>query len=527
MPKKVSKKAGYTQAQKLAYYKAKAARNYAGKGAYKPAPKSRAAGASIGRSIGGAASFLPGGSVLAPAASWLGDKIGGYLGNKLGSYFGWGAYSVNRNSLTVPEGNSPASMHTSGMTTRISHREYIGDILSSGTAGAFKLESYQMQPGSATMFPWLSDLAINYQKYRMLGAIIEFKSGSGDAITGTNTALGEVIISTNYNCADPNFTSRNQMENTQYCSSAKPSVSFVHIIECDPAMQAQEALYTSQSTIPISGLNPNDINWCNVQVATIGCQGTNVNLGSLYITYEIELIQPIEYSSIRRPLTDLFEGTTGWSAAAPWAGSVADGGNSLGGTLVSAGTTYYAFPNSVKDGLFQFTCYWRGSVSTIFVAPILTYTNCAASTILIVDSSSQMAAPGGSTSTQAILVQFVRVTGQGAVVTFGGAGTLPTTPVQSALMVAAIDGSFMSAAPRVPKSLYALPPPAKPTVMTPEPHKQIHRESTTIRDEYHEALSNCSDVGDSEVIERLKRKLAELENKSPALAYQVDRLNRQ
>jgi hypothetical protein len=40
------------------------------------------------------------------------------------------------------------------------------------------------------MFPWLSNIAQNFESYKLRGLVFEFKSMSGDALTSTNTALG-------------------------------------------------------------------------------------------------------------------------------------------------------------------------------------------------------------------------------------------------------------------------------------------------------------------------------------------------
>lgn len=436
----------YTQAQKLAYYKKKSQRTYRGKGAYfkgpnprgAPAPKSRAYGEMVGTGLGSMVKYIPGGAAFAAPAALLGQKLGGYLGNKLGSYMGWGEYRVKKNTLVVPEGNSPAQMHGDGRTTRICHREYITDIISSGTAGQFKLQSFQMQPGNNLIFPWLSSVALSYQKYKIHGAIVEFKSGSGDAINGTNTSLGECIISSNYNCADANFVNRMQMENTQYCSSAKPSVSFVHIIECDPALQAQETLYVSPTIAPQAGLGINDINFVNVQVATVGVQGTNVNLGSLYITYDIELIQPLSDYIDKYPKSDWFAPTLATVSAANPCGTanVADRGNSIGGQLVNS---TYIFPPLLQEGLFKFQWYVTGTAA-VFTAPGVTLTNCILRATMGGDIVGALAFPqNGVNATNVLLIYVIEILGQNASFVINSGGTIPTSPTGCGLMVDQID----------------------------------------------------------------------------------------
>lgn len=440
------KKKSYTQAEKLAYYKKKAAANYRGRGAYKmgsrPAPKSRAYGEAIGSGLGGMVKYIPGGAAFAAPASVLASKLGGYLGNRLGSYMGWGEYKVNKNSLMVDEGQSPANMHSSGQSTRICHREYVCDIISSATAGGFKLQNFPLQPGYSGTFPWMSSVALNFQKFNIRGAIAEFKSGSGDAITGTNTALGEVIISTNYNCADGLFVNRTQMENTQYCSSAKPSVSFVHVIECDPSLQAQENLYVSSKVTGLTGIGINEVNWGNLQVATVGCQGTNVNLGSLYITYDIELIQAIDDSVDRLPVGDWFSFAGATVTGANPCGTVAttaDPANSLGGTLVGA---TYSFPANLNQGLFKFIYSIQGTAAA-FTAPGATLVNCVLRPVMGNDTLSALAYPqNGLVASQVALLYTIEVTAANATITIGGAGAIPTNVTLGMFMIDKIDGDF-------------------------------------------------------------------------------------
>lgn len=280
------------------YYSNRRLGAYRGRGAY-AAPKSAAIGADLGGYLGSAVGLLPGGKAFSGLASMAGAKIGGFLGNKLGKYMGWGSYKVRSNSLMVPEGNSPAQMHTDGNYVRIAHREFIDDIYAPGD-GSATARTFQLNPGNSTVFPWLYLQALSYQKYKVLGAIYEFKSTTGNFSTATtaNPNVGEVVISTNYNAADPPFPTRIAMENTQYCSSAKPSTSFVHIVECDPALQAQENLYIVEGGVPRSQMSINEANWCQTTVATYATQSTAGNVqyqvGSLYITYDILLIQPVD-----------------------------------------------------------------------------------------------------------------------------------------------------------------------------------------------------------------------------------------
>lgn len=388
-------------------------RTYRGRGAYKgSAPKTASYGRMVGSGLGALTQYIPGvGKAIAPVATYAGAKIGQYLGGKLGEYMGWGAYSVTSNSLLVPEGNSPAAMHTSGSTVRISHREYISGLYASGD-GTDTQQVFVLNPGNPLMFPWLSGISRNFQKYKIHGAIVEFKSLSGpyQAGAGASSSLGDIVIASNYNCADPPFTSRQQMENTQFSSSVKPTKCLVHIIECDPRLQAQNQLYvaTTADGSANSGLTTNEANWCNVTIATFGTQaaGAPFLLGNIYITYDVELIYPID-----RTVSNVLSST--WFNAdaneprplGDVSTIVGNDGNSLPCNITN-GPNYnlFTFP-TLQSGLYlvQWSC--NGAApGDPFTAPSFTnFTNCLiASGIDVAGTPLNYAAPANGVVTSVV-----------------------------------------------------------------------------------------------------------------------------
>lgn len=416
--------------------------SYRGKGAY-TAPKSAAWGQAAGSALGSIAGFIPQTKAFAAPIAALASKLGGFLGNKLGTYMGWGDYSVNMNSLLVPEGNSPAQMHSDGKSIRICHREYIGDIISSSNVKEFSLQNFQVNPASSIAFPWLWNIAVNFQKYKLHGAIVEFKSSSGDALTTADTSLGTVLIASNYNCADDNFQNRTQMENTQYTSSAKPSVSFVHIIECDPHLQTQTSLYTAVDGIPHPGTSINEVNWVNVQVASLGMQGTNVNLGSLYITYDVELIQPINQSDSTVFRGDWFalSGASGDWISNVFPNNEANPENTLGGAIVSGDT--YVFPFNIQSGLFRMTYYCGPETpSGALGLPAFTGLNCTLVNTMPTPNAggnptSSIAGQGGADCMMATFT--FKITGSGAKISATAPGTFAAGISRGGLLIDQID----------------------------------------------------------------------------------------
>jgi hypothetical protein len=264
-----------------------------GKGAYsysKPGPWGRY-GRAIGSQIG---SHFLSPYIGKSAASSLGATAGG-LAHYIGRIFGSGDYiqgaAVKSNSIISPQAPSFASGAT---TVTIKHREFLGDVISSGTAGAFSITSFPINPGLASSYPWLSQVCgSTFQQYRVNGQVYEFRSMSSDALNSTNTALGQVIMCTDYDSADAAFTSKQQMENTEFGVSCKPSCNMIHAIECEPRLTTATELYVRAGSNPAN----TDIrlyDWGRTYVATNGCQGQSVNLGELWVSYDITFFKTIE-----------------------------------------------------------------------------------------------------------------------------------------------------------------------------------------------------------------------------------------
>lgn len=214
-----------------------------------------------------------------------GAAIGGSLGTLFGKVTGMGAYHVKTNTLMNPGASVPTFGEGGGCT--MAHREFIGDV--SGSV-AFTNTTYSINPGLSNLFPWLSLCAQQFEEYQMLGMIIEFKSTSATALNSTNTALGTVIMATNYDSHDANFQNKQQMESYQYSTSAAPSVSQLHPIECDPRKNVMKNLFVRTGSVP-TGADSLFYDVGVFQLATVGMQAAAV-IGELWVTYHVKFLRP-------------------------------------------------------------------------------------------------------------------------------------------------------------------------------------------------------------------------------------------
>lgn len=350
----------------------------------------------------------------------LGGNIGKFLGNGIASIIGEGdytimgpqpSYNVLSNSSQIPK------FSTSDRTNIICHREYLGDI--SGTS-AFTNTAYPLNPGLSQTFPWLSTVAENFQEYIIHGCIFEFRPLTTDF--ANSGVPGVVVMATNYNADSPNFATKQQMENSEYAVSVKPTLPLIHGIECALQLTSIPHRYVRTGSVP-SNQDLRLYDYGNFQFATQNNSPTVV-LGELWVSYCVEFFKPI------LPLD-----AGGVASSIHITRSAASGGNPFGTTtLISNGTIPNSITNTTLTVLVQpaqqylLSVYWNGTAST-FTNPNPTYVGLKAQTYFNNDTGANVFAPNNgvlttNSSFQVVLVSTLTSSGN-ATITLGTIGTLP------------------------------------------------------------------------------------------------------
>lgn len=365
------------------------------------------------------------------AAGDLVHPIAGFLGGKLGHLIeqvtGFGDYKVEQNSI-LQGGMSPPQIVNSVDKGEviIRHREYIGDITATKE---FVNRSYIINPGLASTFPWLSQIANSYEQYRLRGMMFEFNSTSSDALlsSSTSTALGTVMMMTEYDIADEPPTGKRQMLNAEWSCSSKPSLTFIHPIECKKSLSAQSILYSRGGAIP-DGFDERLYDFARFNIATEGMQADGGTLGELWVTYEVSFMKQ-QYSYVG--LTDHYR-LSSITSARPFGtvvGSNTDNGGTLGG-LIAGDALSYAFPSQVSSGQYLWVYNVQGGTATASInAPAPSYTNAtpkiywAGSTGIDTQAYPESPPSPGGTSAAIMMSGVCEVTKQGAYIILSGAGT--------------------------------------------------------------------------------------------------------
>jgi len=359
-----------------------------------------------------------------------GAALGGMAGRGIASLSGMGDYTISKNSLLqLDEGMQVASFGDMNHGVIIMHREFITDITQSI---AFTLSSLPINPGLPGSFPWLSQIAPNFDQYQILGMIFHFKSTASDFGTTTNMAMGTCILATDYDSADTNYGNKLEMENAQYSTSCKPSIDCMHAIECDPDITFAPIKYVRTGAVPTN----KDIRLYdqgNFQFATTGMPANGGAIGELWVTYKIAFFKPALNNGAQL-LTDWYRSATATNTSR-WGSSAVRSTNSSLGTSVTNNTLF--FPGQLSSPVAYAkigTAYWityacLGSSTALSTIAAISGADCTAQ---LIDQQS------ADTTTRQWFTAKVIITGPAPQIQIT-AMTLPGTPTQCTVIVTQID----------------------------------------------------------------------------------------
>lgn len=203
---------------------------------------------------------------------------------------------INAGAAAAPQVPRFTGQRDGGVIT-ISHREYIADVYApaanGGVADAFGIQSYQINPGLEKTFPWLSQIAANYEEYTLHQCMFTFRSTVSD-FAATSGQVGQVVMATQYNAASEPFTDKRTMMEYDAAMSCKTSESLLHGVECDPAkLSGPKGRFVRANPVEISqDVNQYDHAQFNVAVCDAPLVYAGQSMGELWVSYTIELRKP-------------------------------------------------------------------------------------------------------------------------------------------------------------------------------------------------------------------------------------------
>jgi len=396
-------------------------------------------------------------------AEWAakGDKIGDIgssIAHPLATVLGLGSYSLKKNSFAT----GAPFMHSQDPRARICHREFLGNITGST---AFQLTSYDLNPGQANTFPWLSREAQNWEEYKFHGLCFTYRSLSATALNSVNTALGAVCMATQYNSLNPLFTTKIQMEDAQFGVSGKPATDLIHFVEC--AKDANPLCEGYVRTGPVQG-DQRVTDLGKFSIATVGMQAS-AEIGELWVSYDVEFVKPkLLFEGAQLAQADHWS----WYGNVKFANSDYIGDNltvvssAIGGTLPNAAT--YNFPATANSRYYIVVyTYENLSDASVVTMPDIGFVNCVGwlnfntapgavpKNQTAKDSLGTTGICGNkdpnSTKSGGCVVALVHVTSGSAQITFSGGNNGGAATVMGDLIVAAYGGPGFGVEPLIPR----------------------------------------------------------------------------
>jgi len=239
----------------------------------------------------------------------------GGLHSGRGMYTGMGEYQAEANDLlqsskstmgVVPQFASQAEEHVI-----ISRREYVSEIFGppAGAGQAFTLQAFPINPGLERTFPWLSQIAQNYDEYEIHQLVFTFKSTTTESTSATNGQVGMVILNTNYNAGAANFQDKAEMQQYTGVASTRLTESCQHFVECDPTKNSGSVGEYIRANPIIEGqdIKSYDHGKFQIAIANAAAEYANVSLGELWVSYTILLRKPKFFTALGLGITkDIF-----------------------------------------------------------------------------------------------------------------------------------------------------------------------------------------------------------------------------
>jgi len=224
----------------------------------------------------------------------LGGPAGAMVGRGMSTITGYGDYTVKANSLSnstmIGEmADQVPVFKQQGADIRVRHCEFVTDLVVPVDKAAFNSNTFDIDPTSTVTFPWLASVAAKYQKFKVKGLVVGYRSTSTDYNNS-----GVVAIAVNYDPAETAYASMTDLLNSKFAVSTKPSNSMLAPVECDPSRSPMDGYYVKHVTsTDVSEASIRQTVMGKINIATSGLTlDPGATIGQVYVSYDIEFLYP-------------------------------------------------------------------------------------------------------------------------------------------------------------------------------------------------------------------------------------------
>jgi hypothetical protein len=188
-----------------------------------------------------------------------------------------------------PSGNRQGQNFRSGKISNEVDMEYVGEIVSTST-GFVVLNTYSVNPGQLSVFPWLAKKALLYEKYQFKYLEFIYKPQvSQFASLGTT---GKVILSFDYDASDAPPSSKQQAEDTDPSADGMPYERVSLKMNPRELHKNSDAKFVRPAGLP-GGSDIKTFDCGVLSVSTSGIEANSGTLGELWVRYNCVLSVPV------------------------------------------------------------------------------------------------------------------------------------------------------------------------------------------------------------------------------------------
>lgn len=222
------------------------------------------------------------------------DALKNYTGS--GLYEGQGSYDESPVTNHLIGGDPIAKFSSPGDetgTVSITRTEFVSDIYAPNSSSlSFKNTAYPLNPGIERSFPWLAQLASNFEEYRFAQLMYEYRSMTTESTSSASS--GTVIMATNYNAVSPSFEEKSTMMEYEGSMSSKITQSMRHGVECDDTKLSGSSGHYVRSNPVSNGQDARilDHGTFQIAVANIPLEYADLAIGELWVAYTVILRKP-------------------------------------------------------------------------------------------------------------------------------------------------------------------------------------------------------------------------------------------
>lgn len=162
----------------------------------------------------------------------------------------------------------------------VRHSEYLGEI--SGSVG-YANKAYSINPGLPQSFPWLANIAIQYEEYRVKKLVYRYETEASSSTKGT------VVLVTDVDALDSAFGSKQQALDYRGAVRTAPWTRVSHNAQT-AARSPYGARFVRSGAVPAGG-DAKTYDTGVFQVITQGMADTAI-VGELHVDYIFEFIGP-------------------------------------------------------------------------------------------------------------------------------------------------------------------------------------------------------------------------------------------